>query len=137
MALYENGKYHDPLHVPTGNLIVFYEGLPKVMLNKFLLDQQNCWTNLDAICEVHWLKLMFNDLIAHTNDPVELKELAKDITECEFELQRLWGFPEDIKFHKFWETNCCICPKLDNQDAYPFGYYVINHECQLHGLDKK
>ena len=90
MALYENGKYHDPLHVPTGNLIVFYEGKPVLMLNKALLDQQNCWTNLEAIKEVHWFKHMLFDLIENTNDSVELKELAKDLTECEFELQRLY-----------------------------------------------
>ena len=124
--------HKDLLHVPTGNLVVFYEGLPKVMLNKFLLDQQNCWTNLDAICEVHWLKLMFNDLIAHTNDPVELKELAKDITECEFELQRLWGFPEDRKFHRFWLTKNCTCPKMDNEDIYPSNNYWISGDCVLH-----
>lgn len=128
----KTSNYIDPVHIPTGSLVVFYEGQPKIMLNKALLDQQNCWENLEAIKEVHWLKLMFNELIRETNSLKELKELVKDITECEFELQRLWGFPEDIKFHKFWLTSGCTCPKLDNEDIYPSTNYWISGNCLLH-----
>jgi hypothetical protein len=125
--------YDDPLHVPSEQLVVYFNEQPIYMMNKRLLDQQNCWSNLEAIKETHWLKLLFYEMIRETNDPVELKELAKDITECEFELQSLWGFTKDAKFHRFWETPKCICAKMDNEDAYPTGYYSITLSCPLHG----
>lgn len=128
-------KYFDPLHIPNTMLVVTYGGEEKYVMNKRLLDQQNCWTNLEAIKEVHWFKQMLYDMIRKERNSKKLKELAKDITECEFELQRLWKFTEDDKFHMFWETPKCQCPVLDNRDRYPTGYYVINLSCPLHGQD--
>lgn len=131
----EKLKYRDPLHIPYSMLTVHYNGQGKYILSKRLFDQQNCWTNLEAIKEAHWFKNMLYDMIQEETDPKMLKELAKDITECEFELQRLWGFTEDAKFHMFWETPKCQCSVLDNRDAYPTGYYVTNLSCPLHGKD--
>lgn len=125
--------YFDPIHVPSEKLVVTYEGREIWLMNKRLLDQQMCWENLEAIKEVHWLKMLFFHLIEDTKDPIELKELAKDLTECEFELQRLWKFPLDKKFHRFWDYHKCECPKMDNDDAWPTGYYVVAGNCPLHG----
>lgn len=36
------------------------------------------------------------------------------------------------KYH-FWIRPKCTCPKLDNDDRYPYGYYVVNMTCPLHG----
>lgn len=57
-------------------------------------------------------------------------------TTNEFALQRLWGFSEDAKYHRFWDAKGCTCPKMDNDDAYPTGYYIVNRLCPLHGNDK-
>ncbi len=113
------------------------DGKEVFLLNKHLFDRQLCWENLEAIKEVHALKLLFYAVIEETTDRKLLKELALDITLCEFELQRLWKFTEDVKFHRFWEVPKCVCPKLDNNDNYPTGYYMVSTTCPLHGTDKK
>jgi hypothetical protein len=76
---------------------------------------------------------IIHEEIKYTEDEVLLRSFAKDLELAEFELQKLWGFPEDSKFHRFWHTPKCTCPKLDNDDNYPSGYYSINLQCKLHG----
>lgn len=120
----------DPLHRPTP--IVFYNGEPQYMLNKYLFDSQDCWENIEAIVEAHELKLLLMDMISKEDSVPMLKSLAQDITEVEFELQSLWKFPKDIKFHRFWELPKCSCPKLDNSDSYPHRQYT-RLDCPLHG----
>jgi hypothetical protein len=51
----------------------------------------------------------------------------------EYRLQELWGFPKDPNYHRFWEMAGCTCPKMDNEDAYPTGYYTRSGNCPLHG----
>jgi hypothetical protein len=48
-------------------------------------------------------------------------------------LQRLWGFDEDATYIKIWNYPHCSCPKIDNDDTYPFGYYTFNNDCPIHG----
>jgi len=102
-----------------------------VTINSNLLDIQDCWDNLEAIKDVHRQKLEIYQQIDDTDEG--LPELAAKITQLEFELQELWGFPQDIRFHRFWETPTCECPKMDNSDAYPSGYYSVAANCPLHG----
>ena len=60
--------------------------------------------------------------------------MIKRYTELELLLQQNWGFPESINYHKFWNRPKCTCVKMDNDDAYPVGYYSINMHCPLHGI---
>lgn len=131
----KDGRYHDPLHIGWDQLTVKdLEGKERFILNKRLMDSQNCWENLEAIKDAHTFKLLLYSMIEEIDDSRLLKELAQDITLVEFELQRLWKFDENDKFHRFWDTPKCQCPKMDNDDAYPTGYYVTNLSCPLHGI---
>lgn len=54
---------------------------------------------------------------------LEYPELTGDptakVTELEYELQRLWKFPQDAKFHKYQLfMKGCTCPVLDNAELY-------------------
>ena len=51
--------------------------------------------------------------------------------EIEYSLQKLWGFPEDPKYHKSYNYPYCICPKLDNEDSYPHLSYRTEG-CPIH-----
>lgn len=51
----------------------------------------------------------------------------------EYKLQDLWGFERNPNFHKFWEMEGCTCPKLDNEDEYPYRNFV-NTSCPIHGI---
>lgn len=123
--------YKDPLHVSYEELVVYYNGEPFAMMNKTLLDKQNAWGNLEAIKHCHWLKYLIFHIMAKTRDAAELYSLGLDITEIEYELQRLWGFELDANYHRSWEYPKCECPKVDNQDNYPHRK-IISSGCPVH-----
>ena len=140
--------YKDPLHVPSADLVVWHNGKEHMMLNKALLDQQNCWENLDWLKELHESRLVLEDEIADTveqraaggNDErtVALLKLSMELyleewTSIQFLLQEAWGFPEDVRFHRFWDMKGCKCPKMDNNDSYPSGFYITGGDCRVHG----
>lgn len=66
-------------------------------------------------------------------DQRELSECGAEFHRIEYELQDLWGFGRNHRFHKFWDIPHCQCPKMDNNDNYPHGVYVYNLSCPVHG----
>lgn len=62
-----------------------------------------------------------------------LREIGKFLPEIELELQKLWGFEQNLDYYKFWNVPYCSCAKMDNDDAYPSGHYYVNLECPVHG----
>ena len=60
------------------------------------------------------------------------RELYKEWYSVEQELQDLWGFDRDDNKIKFWNFPACSCPQMDNNDAYPYGYYVYSGDCVIH-----
>lgn len=62
-----------------------------------------------------------------------LKIGAEAITEIDYELQELWGFERNREYHRFWELPHCTCPKMDNNERYGTGMYIINQDCPIHG----
>lgn len=59
--------------------------------------------------------------------------ISEQVTELEFELQRLWNFPQDKEFHKYWlSVGHCSCPPLDNLERIGYGR-IINLDCPVHG----
>ena len=61
------------------------------------------------------------------------RELFSDWLDIERALQGLWGFEQDDNYIKFWEFPACSCPTMDNNDAYPYGYYSISGGGIIHG----
>lgn len=57
--------YSDPLHVPYQDLCISHRG-KTTMLNKRLLDRQNCWENLDKIKALHAERLNLEDMMRET-----------------------------------------------------------------------
>lgn len=66
----------------------------------------------------------------------DLKEHYKVWYENEKLLQKLWKFEENEDFIKFWNFPGCTCPKMDNNDNYPYGRYVTVQTCPIHGWEK-
>lgn len=82
------------------------------------------------------------DLLHTVRDLIEVcakqsEDVAKDLYSIwlknETTLQKMWGFDEDVKYIKWWNYPRCTCPKMDNDDAYPSGYYVTSGNCPIHG----
>lgn len=104
------------------------------MINYDLARQQNLSPEIIAKLEV----------LHQYRDHLEAERLEGRInrnvflslwTANEYKLQELWGFPKSSAYHRFWDAEGCTCPRLDNDDAYPTGYYVINETCPLHGIN--
>ena len=63
--------------------------------------------------------------------------ISDKVTKLEFELQRLWGFPQDEEFHKYWlNIGNCTCPKMDSLDRLGYGR-IINLDCPVHGTPRE
>lgn len=56
---------------------------------------------------------------------------SKQVTQIEYELQELWGFPLDFNYHRHWQHPGCTCPKLNNECRYPHGA-IVKQDCPLH-----
>lgn len=123
----------DPLHVPSAELVVWHKGKEALLLNKRLLDQQICWDNLEEIKKLHKERLELEDKMREESDQHKLIAMDEEYTQLEFKLQDAWKFSRDKNFHRFWNRPKCECPKLDNEDAYPHGRYVVTGGCPLHG----
>lgn len=106
-------------------------------LNQNLIAKQGVSEeNQDRLCELYD---ELEDLIELGNAYVSVKEtkkVANTIEQLEFELQRLWGFPQDANFHRYWlSLDKCKCPQ-DNLDIIYFGRgKIINMNCPLHGAN--
>lgn len=112
---------------------VFHKGKVSHYVNQFLLLKQKAEHNLEKIIALHVTRLDIEEAIKATDDQTLLRGYVKDLTLCEFELQKLWNFPEDARFHRFWLTPKCLCPKMDNEENYGTGRVVIRQDCPLHG----
>lgn len=133
-------KRIDPLHVPSADLVVSYKGREVLVLNKRLIDQQNCWDKVSEIKALHERRLEVEEWMSQLKEdsPIEHVEQYNNVwSGIQFQLQKAWGFTEDAKFHRFWDIPGCRCAKLDNNDSYPTGYYSISGGCNIHGRNLK
>lgn len=119
------------------DLTVVYEGEVLTTLNHRLVTKQNLSRkNLKALKETHIFKHMLFRAARATDDPAVLKDLAAKFQLLEFEQQRLWGFPQDARMHRWFEFPKCECPKIDNQERYGTGMGVVYSTCPVHGNNK-
>lgn len=104
-------------------------------INPTLIKRQNIDSDgLKLIKELHKIKYTVLKQMEETDDSDKLKELANNITDIECKLQKTWKFPVNTDYHRFWDVPKCECPKMDNEDSYPSGHYVINQKCPVHGV---
>lgn len=111
---------------------VYDEG---IRLNeRLVLQQKLSESEVAEILRLHEYKLTIRaKMKALPPDNPKIKAYAKDLERIEFLLQDAWKFERNINYHKFWEAPHCTCPKMDNDDAYPTGYYVRHLGCPVHG----
>jgi len=101
---------------------------------KLVVKQRITYEELDVIKMIHREKIDLFKAIEEEDDPVKLKELAKQITDIEYCLQDAWKFERDIKNHTLWfNAPKCTCPKIDNMDDLGSGFAHMASDCPLHG----
>lgn len=104
------------------------------MINKKLAKDRNIPDKtINEIELYHELRDFIHKRMGKTKSRKNLQTYNKSLDIIEEILQELWGFDRNINYIKFWERPKCSCPHLDNNDRYPYGYYIINNDCVLHG----
>lgn len=115
------------------DLTVYYQGKPVTVLNDRLAAKQGVTKDqLEELKRLHTERIDIEYKLQSCRLE-ERKILIHLWYENQLLLQKTWGFPEDVRFHRFWEMMGCDCPKMDNNDRYPTGFYVINQACHIHG----
>ena len=120
------------IHLESRIVKVYDEG---IRLNeRLILQQKLSESEVAEILRLHEYKLTIRaKMWALPSDNPKIKAYAKELEQIEFLLQDAWKFERNINYHKFWEAPHCTCPKMDNEDAWPSGYYVKALVCPVHG----
>lgn len=106
------------------------------MINQTLVNRQKVSAeDVKKIVKLQTIRKYFYDFIELSDDKEEIRRLDKIITQIEFKLQKLWGFPQDSNRHRWFEVPKCSCPKWDNADSLGSDFRIINPDCILHGKD--
>lgn len=64
----------------------------------------------------------------------ELRDLANEVEDLEYQLQEAWGFPADSNYHTYWyEVPHCACPLMDNDEEFGSSYRIKDKSCPVHG----
>jgi len=108
-------------------LLVKYKDL-RDRLDDNLVDETD---DVDSLKKCLLEKLKIYDEIGNSKDK-NLTKYSKKLSDVEFNLQLLYGVDEDEKFHRFWETPKCTCPKIDNVVKFPNGNYIFDKTCPIH-----
>ena len=106
------------------------------MINQNLVNRQKVSAeDVKKIVKLQTIRKYFYDFIELSNDKEEIRRLDRIITQIEFQLQKLWGFPQNRNFHRWFDVPKCSCPKGDNADSLGSDFRIINPNCILHGKD--
>ena len=116
------------------------EEIKTTRLNSRLIKQQRLTqAEVDLIEQKHEeldkLIDMINGLEWNEDNKQRILQLTKSVELYEFELQKLWKFEQNEKFHNHWLRNKhCCCPRMDNRDiAYYGGGKILRSDCKIHG----
>ena len=115
-------------------LTVYYKGKPITMISPaFIAKQKIDRETLEELKLTHEDRARIFEAMEATDNVEDLKEFAAQFEVIEFEQQKLWGFKLNRDFHRWWKVPKCLCPNMDNEDAYGTKYRHIKPGCPIHG----
>lgn len=105
-----------------------------IILNTGLLERQKITKKgLTKLLDLHEkLQDVYSKMRAE-DSPIALKELDREVTLLNFELQKVWGFPQNADFHHWYTVPKCQCPRMDNLERYGTRFRIISANCPVHG----
>lgn len=117
------------------DLTVVYKG-NGCRLNARLIQRQGLTEpEVDYIKHLHMLRMEIEEYMR----TAPTAYILKGFNECWMDIQRMlqdaWKFDQNDNFIRFWEVPRCSCPKMDNSDNFPLGYYITNQDCEVHGWE--
>lgn len=110
------------------------------MINLQLAEHQQLTTEaIVAIERLHAFRDSLHNSIECLMQSKQRKltyEVGQMLFTIEEELQKLWKFPVHRSYYKFWNVPLCRCAKMDNNDRFPTGRYIISGDCWLHSKEE-
>ena len=111
----------------------------KTTLNKRLVEKQTLTPqDVEELETLHEYRERMFDKMANL-DPTDDEDkdtliLYSHLLESlEYNMQRVWKFPQNKDFHSWWfRVPYCTCPKMDNADPLYFGSQIISGDCPVH-----
>jgi len=94
--------------------------------------------SVESINKIEELQSVRHQILKFAQDSADKSDHFKLRTMYEFwlrnerALQSLWGFEINDRFIKHWNFPGCSCPKMDNDENYPSGYYIRDKGCPVH-----
>jgi len=83
------------------------------------------------------LQVLYNNLDVLLTSPEDFSDPVGMIEVIEFNLQKVWKFPQDARYHTHWtKIKGCTCPKLDNKNYFGSNLCLINQTCPWHSPSK-
>lgn len=83
------------------------------------------------INKLHKVVDILVESMEYEDDIDVLVSLYQSWREAQFALQKLWGFKPDSMYHKDYMLPKCSCPKLDNDENYPYKR-IVSDACIYH-----
>lgn len=128
---------------------VVYEGKPVIRLNEGLVLRQGVTDEgVELLKDKHCVRLFIEDVMRvaidiHTFCGEEYNEEYENVMRRlfshwqlnQFQLQSLWGFPQDKYYHNSYVLPGCRCTnKLDNMDSLgsSMRYHNVGDVCPFH-----
>lgn len=103
----------------------------RTYINPYLINKQNLSKNdVVNLLNLHIQKFTLEDKFE--DNGMEPEQYQKVWTEIQNKIQITWKLNPNEKKHIFWEMKKCLCPKVENEDAYPTGEYFYSVECPVH-----
>ena len=109
-------------------------------LNKRLIDEQGLSDgDVEELERLHEHRARMFDKMADL-DPTNAEDkdtliLYSHLLESlEYNMQRVWKFPQDQDYHSWWyQVPHCKCPNMDNSDVMYRGLNIYAGDCPIHG----
>jgi hypothetical protein len=126
----DNRNIEDP--ISFDDLVVQYKTSNYALNGPLALSKGLTGKQVRKIRDLHIKKLRMLEQMEKTSAVNELRAHADAIEAIEYELQDLWGFDRDRRYHEWYMLPKCTCPK-DNSERRGTDYQIIILTCPLHG----
>jgi hypothetical protein len=109
-------------------------------INKSLAERQGVKPDIYRTMAYCYWKIyqLFDDAKQLSpTDKVQLRNIAEQVKETEFQLQACWNFSINENYHIYWyRIPHCKCPKMDNRERVGTGMNIFSADCPIHGKIK-
>ena len=101
-----------------------------INVNESIVDE----SKHNELREIYLSMYKIFEKMEQTESSSTMYNLVLELEKVEFKMQKLFGFPIDRNFHRYWlQSPGCTCGTMDNNDMYGLEFRDIDMNCPVHG----